>query len=613
MAAVSPRPRAQFSAPPFLAAMLCLLAAACSLLKPADNEIDLQEQAARMVREGKHTQAAQTYAELAAQRPDDHDNYELLSAEQWLAANNIAAAHQAFGAVSADARTKLPTPRALVAAEIAYAENDGSRALHELDQIAVPTAADQAQNYWWIRGRSSFMTGHPVEGARALVERERYLADSASLHANREELFTRIRAAAERGQPLKPPPKTDPVVAGWLDLGGVSVEMERNPLHASKDLATWQRSFPQHPADEVVLSAPRGPSAVAAELPNNIALLLPLSGRAEAVGVAVRDGFIAAYLEQDAANRPHLNIYDVAAQSVSAAYTQAIDEGAAFIVGPLTKDDVAAVAPLSNGRTPVLALNFLGGAVAAPQNFYQFALLPEDEARIVARRVVADGHLTGVAMVPTGEWGARVAAAFADELKSLGGSVLDSQRYDPSQADFADEIKTVMQVRQAKLDHKLEKGEKPDPPTHRADATFVFVASSSPGPARLILPQLKFYYCGDVPVYSTSDSFAPDPSANGELDGMFFPDMPWMVSNDPVTAQIRDSVRAAWPGNTARRDRLFAFGFDAYRLVPALRGSLPTQTNEILGVTGKLYVDATNRIRRDLDWAQIKSGLPNEL
>jgi outer membrane PBP1 activator LpoA protein len=583
------------------------------LIRPEESEIDLQDQAARMVREGKHGEAAQTYAQLAAQRPDDHDSYELLASEQWLAANNISAAKQAFSALSAEARSKVPASRALVAAEIAFAENDGARAIHELDQIPVPTAADQAQNYWLIRGRSSFMTAHPVEGTRALVERERYLPDSASLHANREELLALIRSAAERGQSLKPPPKTDPVVAGWLDLGPVSVELDRNPLHASAALANWQRSYPSHPADDVVLSGPQGPQGVATALPNQIALLLPLSGRAEAIGAAVRDGFIAAYLQQDAPGRPRLKIYDVAAQSVAAAYTQATNEGAAFVVGPLTKEDVAAIAPVSDGRTPVLALNFLPDTIPAPQNFYQFALLPEDEARIVARRVVADGHMTGVAIVPSGEWGARVAAAFADELKSLGGSVVDSQRYESSQNDFADTIKTVMQVRPAKLDHKLEKGEKPDPPVHRSDATFIFVAASSPGPARLILPQLKFNYCGDVPVYSTSDAFTPDPSANNELDGLFFPDMPWMVSNDPVTAQIRDSVRAAWPASTARRDRLYAFGFDAYRLVPALRGNLPTQANAISGVTGRLHVDADNRIRRDLDWAQIKSGLPNAL
>ena len=182
--------------------------------------------------------------------------------------------------------------------------------------------------------------------------------------------------------------------------------------------------------------------------------------------------------------------------------------------------------------------------------------------------------------------------------------MLDSGRYDPAQVDFSDVIKTVMQFKAT----KVEKGEKPEPPTHRSDAAFIFVAASTAGTARLILPQLKYNYSGDVPVYSTSDSFEPDPNANSDIDGMLFPDMPWMISNDPATAQIRDSVRAAWPARTARRDRLYAFGFDAYRLVPGLRSSNPAASSEIAGVTGKLHLDQQNKIRRDLDWAQIRSG-----
>ena len=233
-------------------------------------------------------------------------------------------------------------------------------------------------------------------------------------------------------------------------------------------------------------------------------------------------------------------------------------------------------------------------------NFYQFALSPEDEARSVARRVVADGRMKGVAIVPSSEWGNRIAAAFADELSHLGGTVLDSQRYETSQVDFSDMIKQVLQVR-------VVKGE---PATRRADAAFVFVAAGSAGVARQILPQLKFHYAGDVPVYSTSDSFEPDSAANSDLDGMLFPDMPWMVADDPVTTQIRDGVRAAWPARTARRDRLYAFGFDAYRLVPALRSKSPAEASEISGVTGKLHLDDRNRIHRELQWAQIKNGEP---
>ncbi|MDP9082154.1 MAG: penicillin-binding protein activator [Pseudomonadota bacterium] len=597
MAAISRRPRFALHA----ALAISLLCAACSLVKE-EAPADKQEQAARLVRDGRHADAAQSYAELAALLPSDHDNYELLSAEQWLAAANIPAAKQALAAVSADARSKLPVPRALVAAEIAYAENDGARAIQELDQIPVPTAAEQAQNYWLIRGRSAFLTAHPIEGTRALIERERYVAGLAGLRANRDELFNRIRGAAERGQSLSPPPKTDPIVAGWLALGAVAMEVERDPLRAAAALAAWKASFPQHPANDSVSSLAETQEAATLEYPDQIALLLPLSGRSEAVGVAVRDGFIAAYLEQDPATRPRLKVYDVAAESVSSAYTQAMSDGAGFIVGPLTKEDVAAIVPLSAGHTPVLALNFLGDAVAPAGNFYQFALLPEDEARMVARRVMTDGRPQGVMVVPAGELGNRVAAAFTDELMHLGGAVLDGQRYDSAQVDFSDLIKQILQVRTVK-------GE---PVTHRTDATFVFVAGT-PSAARQILPQLKFHYAGDVPVYSTSDSFEPNAAANSDIDGMSFPDMPWMVATDPVTMRIRDAVRTAWPTRTARRDRLYAFGFDAYRLVPGLRSKSPSQASEISGVTGKLHLDEHNRIRRDLDWAQIRNGVPNAL
>ncbi len=454
MAATSRRPRLAC----YAVLIVSLIAAGCSLLKPEVSPADKQEHAARLAREGKHADAARAYADLATQLPAESDNYQLLSAEQWVAAANVPAAKQAFAQVSPAARTTLSTPRALVGAEIAYAENDPTRAIRELDQIPVPTSPEQAQNYYWIRGRSAFLTGHPVEGTRALVERERYLSDPGALRANREELFNRVRTAAERGAPMKPPAKTDPVVAGWLDLGPVAVELERNPARASAALDNWKRQYPQHPANASVLSTAQTEIAVATEYPNQIALLLPLSGRGEPLGVAVRDGFIAAYLQQNAATRPQLKIYDVGAESVGAAYSRAITEGAGFVVGPLTKEDVAAVAPVSAGRTPVLALNFLSDSLIPAHNFYQFALLPEDEARIVARRVVADGRLAGVCIVPIGEWGNRVAAAFADELKSLGGTVLDSQRYEPSQPDFSDIIKQVLQV-------KVTKGE---PSTHRS-------------------------------------------------------------------------------------------------------------------------------------------------
>jgi uncharacterized protein len=581
-----------------------LLAAACSLVKPGETTAPASnlEHAQRLAGEGKHADAAQLYGDLAAQAPEQRDNYELLSAEQWVLAGNIQAAKQAYAAVSSAARSTLPASRALVAAEIALADRDGAGAIRELDSTSAPTAPDLAQSYYWLRGKAQFLQNHPVEGVRAFMERERYLADPAALKASREELFGLVRDAALRGVPLKAPPKADPVMAGWLALGPVAVEMARDPMRAGAALAEWKKAYPQHPANDGVLNLAQGQIAVATGFPDQIALLLPLSGRAENVGVAVRDGFIAAYLEQEPAARPHLRIYDVAAETVAGAYRHAVDDGAAFVVGPLTKEDVAAVVPLNSGKTPELALNFLADNAKAGHNFYQFALLPEDEARIVARRLVADNKLHGVTLIAQGEIGTRVQKAFAEEFTQHGGALLDGGRYDAARADFSDLIKQVLQI------HAV-KGE---PSTHRTDVDFLFL-EGPPGAARLILPELKFNYAGDVPVYSTSDSFEPNSNANADLDGLTFPDMPWLVSADPVTTQIRDGVRAAWAARPAPLDRLYAFGFDAYRLVPALKSNTLSQTQDIAGVTGKLYLDEHNRIRRELDWVQLRNGIPAPL
>ena len=134
----------------------------------------------------------------------------------------------------------------------------------------------------------------------------------------------------------------------------------------------------------------------------------------------------------------------------------------------------------------MLALNFLGDSAIVGRNFYQFALLPEDEARMVARRVVADGRLKGVAIVPDGEWGNRVDARFRRRARAARRhrcSTPSATRH--ARADFSDIIRTRLQVH----------GVKGEPSTHRADAAFVFVAGTA-GAARQILPQLKFHYAG---------------------------------------------------------------------------------------------------------------------
>jgi uncharacterized protein len=448
------------------------------------------------------------------------------------------------------------------------------------------------------------------------MAKERWLSEAGELRANRVHIFESVRDAAARGASVKPPPGTDPIVAGWLELGRVGLELSRNPFGAAERVDDWRTRYPTHPGQSSVLDQLLKTYSTDLEYPTNVALLLPLSGRQQAVGSVVRDGFLAAYYQHTTGLRPRVRVYDVTDRNPADVYVTASADGAQFIVGPLTKDEVAAVATVADGRMPVLALNFLPEGAHGPRGFFQFALTPEDEARLAARRAVADGHRRAVLLVPSGDWGNRVAAAFTDALEHAGGSVLARRAFDPQENDYSDDITRLLKLDESRGRHerlaRMLGGRLEFEPRRRGDAEFIFVAGQ-PAQARLIRPQLRFHFAGDLPVYSTSDAFEPDAQANLELDGVMFPDMPWMISSDPVSSAMRDSVQSAWPARANRRGRLFAFGFDAYRLIPLLKNPSNARLNAIAGMTGRLTLDNEGRVRRDLDWAEIRAGQPRFL
>ena len=350
-----------------------------------------------------------------------------------------------------------------------------------------------------------------------------------------------------------------------------------------------------------------------------IALLLPLTGRQSAAALSVRDGFLTAYYSQPAQGRPGLRIYDTAQMSVAAAVNQATQDGAGIIVGPLTREEVTAAAAYSGPRPPMLTLNAIPGSAAAGNALYQYALSPEEEARQVARRVVADGNRAGVALVPSGEWGKRVLAAFSQELSAAGGQLLDVAIYDAGSTDYAAAISEVLRINESEARAKrLESvlGTRLTfQPRRRGDVAFIF----SPGQAqaeRLLRPQLKFYFAGDVPTYATADAFEPDANANQDLDGLFFPDAPWLLGGALVES-VREATSAAWPAGGPRRNILFAFGFDAARLAAALRvlsaQNAGATSLAVDGLTGHLTIGADGHVLRDLMWAQIRNGEPRVL
>jgi outer membrane PBP1 activator LpoA protein len=350
------------------------------------------------------------------------------------------------------------------------------------------------------------------------------------------------------------------------------------------------------------------PNGPAGPPPRAIALLLPLSGPLAAAASSVREGFENACSRGPEPLRPQVRLYDTAALSVNAALAAATAEGAEFIVGPLTREELLLAADYPGTRPPMLALNFLPADHPAPANFYQFALSPEDEARQVARKLLAEGARRGLVLAPAGDWGERVLNAFTEELRAGGGTVLARAELDPAKADYSAPITELLRITESKARHKrlenLLGTTLAFEPRRRADVDFIF-AASQPAMARLLRPQLRFHYAGDIPTYSTSDAYEPNPTANQDIDGLWFPEMPWMLDTGPLAQSVREEAKDGAPGGPPRRGRLFAFGFDACNLVTALRAGGAVQID---GLTGTLTLGADHHVRRELAWARIKDG-----
>ncbi|HXY95443.1 MAG TPA: penicillin-binding protein activator [Steroidobacteraceae bacterium] len=345
-----------------------------------------------------------------------------------------------------------------------------------------------------------------------------------------------------------------------------------------------------------------------AEVLPHIALLLPVTGRNAAAAVSVRNGFVAAYYQAPAGERLRVRIYDTGTLSVAEALSRATSSGAELVVGPLTREEVIAAAQFANSRPPLLALNFLPPETPAPARFYQYALSPEDEARLVARRILADHHRRGIAIVPAGDWGTRVLAAFRQELESGAGELIATATIDTGRTDYSEAVTQTLGISESQARYRRLEGalgtKLQFEPRRRGDIGFIFC----PAPAnteRLLRPQLRFHFAGDIPTYATSSAFEPDVRANQDLDGLMFPDMPWMLGGDLAEA-VRAATRDAWPNSGLQRSRLFAFGFDAYRLALALRNTRADAN--IAGLTGRLSFDPERRVRRELAWAQLHDG-----
>ncbi len=593
--------------------LMLLLLAVLSACQAPVKQVDTRSQVYRAetaAAQGQYRDAAQIYMELAARDAGTQaDHWRLLAAREWLNDENLVAAVAALESIAGPMSRDDYALWTILGARVALARGEPAEALQKLEESPLPSATLAAQ-FYQIKGMALLALGRVEQAIQAFGEEQTWANNAQELLASQQLLLDQLQARARKG--ALPDSSLDPVVQGWLDLARLSSIASTDSPALLAGLRNWRLDNPQHPAVTGVVAALMERHRGANSYPIQVALLLPLSGRERAYGEAVRDGFLAAYLNSPNKNLlPLVRIYDTRHLGSAATYREAISEGADMVVGPLLKQNVTELVGVANGEVPVLALNRGNVGGYTPPAFYQFALDPAEEAREIARGALADGYTRAIALVPSTGWGQRILESFTSELIDNGGQLLASTAYDPGEQDYSSAITRALNLDQSKerfrrLSDLL--GKYPEfEPRRREDADFVFIAAY-PEQGRLLRPQLKFHYAAKLPVYATSAIYQAGAMANNDLDGLQFADMPWQLSMTKETGGLRQKVASAFPGLEENQPRLLAMGVDAFRLLPWLYNR---QTDlQLAGATGHLGMTPDGVIYRQLQWARFRSGEP---
>ncbi len=548
-------------------------------------ELSAEQSASALASQGKFSDAARAYLALAQTSPGHADYYQLLAAEAYRQDGQLAQAAPFLNTIKRQRLTDdQPVRLDLLQAEYALTQHDPRRALQLTTQpeVAVPAAlrlrllelratAQFDSNDFWGSAHSRVEMDAQLSGLDQSQNRKQILAALTKLGADP---LKQRAAAMQQGDIMLP----------WVNeaLNQLGVAVARTAPQLEQQVGTMMP----------------GQNANVREgykMPERVALLIPGSGSFAGAGAAIREGFFAAYADasRNHAPRPEVKVYDSGGTAAGAvkAYQQAVADGAKLVVGPLTRGEVSALFGLNDLPVQLLALNHPDDKSLPASGVAEFGLLPETEGAQAADHMIERGLHSAYVVVAAEDFGQRAANAFKAEFEARGGTVAGLAKV--SGINYAQAIAGLNA-------------------SNAAQDAGVFI-SMRPQQARLLVPQLRLARVS-LPIFGTSHVYAgsDDASANRDLDGVEFCDAPWLFDAQPGLPNHTD-IAAQLPAARGASARLFAFGMDAWSLVPYIDWLREHAGSYLPGASGQLTADQFGRVRRVLVWARFDEGIAKPL
>lgn len=595
------------------------LLTACGQVRETQEPQEDPELAARqfMLR-GDYLAAAEEYLLLAGKDEGNASTYRLKATTAFIEAGNYDRAFMVLKETGVDEDDVVQNSRrTILSARLDLEFGQPEKAMQQLQGLnpdAVPTGLRFA--YHDILARAYLAQNNFMASAQERLTAREFASTNTQQQQNYQSLWNSFQTLTD--EELETLPQTAPdALRGWVDLASLYRTYRFDPKKFNFAIDSWVQRYPGHPALTAIVPDLQRKTEQYVQRPANIGLLLPLSNQFKKAATAIRDGFLAAwYFDKQGQGESNVSIYDANSLNIMEVYQQAVSDGVEYVVGPLEKEAVKTLLEQESLAVPVLALNRADNvSEQGNDKLIQFGLAPEEEARQVAEVALSDGHTLALVVTPDNNWGRRIAESFTQRWVEVGGAVLEQVHFSSDLKDYATPVKEVLNVDSSeariaelrgKLKLRIDSRER-----RRQDADFIFTAAL-PGDARQLLPQVRFYHAGDVPIYSTSHIFTGiyDRTRDSDMNDVIFVDMPWILDTRRQLSLIQDSLNRNWAQDRSNFRRLYALGIDAYRLIPELNRLRVEQDAVLSGETGDLQLATDNIIKRKLRRARFINGQP---
>jgi len=416
-------------------------------------------------------------------------------------------------------------------------------------------------------------------------------------------------------------------IQAWMALLNIATAQELDLDEQVSQLESWLARNPRHPAAQSLPIELQLLQNATRERPQQVTLLLPLSGNLQKAGEAVRDGFFAAYYQalQRGSAVPSVTIIDSQShEDFMSLYKQVSGSGTQLIIGPLEKEKVSLLKEKGRLSVQTLALNDTvdekSAGTQTTTNLFLFGLSPEDEARQIARQTYLQ-HKRALVIAPNNDWGQRISRAFISswliDAKNSGApdlapidthQMLGTALFDTKKEDYSAVVQQMLGIDDSQNRMRRVKqwisGDVEFEPRRRQDIDMIFLAAR-PEQARQINPLLAFHYAGDIPVYASSSIYAGGslPEKDNDLNGVRLLISPWLLNTNPLKTALEKQA-----STQASLQNLYAMGADTWRLHARLGLLANSAQGRLHGNTGILQIEAGQRVTRLQQWARMEKG-----